>query len=396
MNPILNILIFILSPFLGFIISIFNEKRTAAKFIFLLFFFLIGCSFRFDNIEFDSYQYALDFSEMRQYGSDIILLDRLDRGKLDLYDFCISSLLYKYTSSARFLYAIYAVVFGFFILKSYFYVKKDFSSKRDIYFYILILTIFCLNPHINLNGVRYFTATWLFFTSFLAYYMYHKKYWLVGFVLTPFIHISYLIPSFFIIISKIFVKHYNFKLIYYVSIISFIIGIVLPIDQLFEMLPTDFGIFQRYEAYTSEEAYLRRLAMAESRNVFYHIFSKFPFVYIFISLLQLKKYNLELKKEDLYLFTYVMLLLSFLFVCDKIPSISRFYCISYMLFLLFILRLYKEYKLNFIKRLIILSPLFLFGRIYEVFVNHDSVLSNIYLYRPIWDIIDYALSYKLK
>ena len=65
-------------------------------------------------MEVDSFRYALDFAEMRKYDSKDILLARLFQGKIDFYDFFICYIVSLFTYSARFLYAIYAIIFGFF------------------------------------------------------------------------------------------------------------------------------------------------------------------------------------------------------------------------------------------------------------------------------------------
>ena len=201
MNPLLNFVLFIFSPLLGVIVSIINKRNKFSDFIFLAFFFLIGCSFSFHNMEVDSYRYAVDFAQLREYDSEFILLERLFQGKIDFYDYFVCDIVSRFTESARFLYAVYAVIFGFFVLKFYHFINEDWGKRKDTYVWIIILVIFFLNPHMNINGVRYWTATWMFFTSFIAYFIYKKRKWILGLVFVPIVHISFLIPLCFIFIG---------------------------------------------------------------------------------------------------------------------------------------------------------------------------------------------------
>lgn len=393
MASIFNILIFILNPFAGFIYNLFRPINRISYIIFILFFFYIGCSFSFHDIRVDSYRYADDFSNIVKYGNIGVLSQRILQGKLDIYDYVICSIVSLFTESARILYAIYAAIFGYFILKFYHFIGHDWGKRKDIYVWIIILSIFFLNPHMNINGVRYWTATWVFFTSFIEYFIYHKKKWILVLVLVPFIHISYLIPLCFIVISYIFLLHFGLKQIYYITIVSLVVGMLLPVDKILLLLPTDLGVFDHFEAYTNEGNVSEKQLLQHNRSMLYILFSKLPCVYVIAFLLNIKYRKIYFRDEDSFLFTFIMLMLSFLFLLDKIPSLSRFYYISYMLLIYLTFRIYKENRRPFIKITIVLIPIFFFGLLYQVFIIHDSVLSNIYLYKPTWDIIEFALSY---
>lgn len=395
MNPLLNFVLFIFSPLLGFVISLINKRNKLSGFIFLFFFFLIGCSFSFHDISVDSYRYAIDFGQVKTYNLETVWFDRLLQGRIDLYDFLVSCLIGKFTDSARFLYAFYAVFYGYFILKFIHFVCDDWGKGKDVYIWIIILVIFFLNPHMNINGVRFWTATWVFFTTFLAYCLYHKNKWILGFIVTPLIHISFLLPLCFMIVSFVFYKHFKLKTLYYLAIISFVIGIILPVDKIIEMLPVSFGVFEHFEAYTEEGYVSEMAALKQERSTLNVLFSRLPFVYVFVLLIHLKNKPI-IYEYNTFFVTFILLFLSFLFVVDKIPSMGRFYYLAYMFLIYLTFRIYKYNRSKFIQRLILLAPILFFGKIYQIYVIHDLVLSNIYLYRPTWDIINFALSYKLQ
>lgn len=345
-------------------------------------------------MEADSYRYALDFSNMSQYDNEDIILTRLLQGKIDLYDYIIPYIVIHFTKSPRILFGVYAVIFGYFVLKFYHLINDDWKKKKNIYVWIIIIVIFMLNPYMNINGVRYWTASWCFFTSFIAYFLYHNKIWLTGLLLTPIIHISFLIPLFFVLLTVISKQTFNYNQLYYITIITFIIGILLPLDKIISILPAEFGIFDHFEAYIDEGYISENTNLSNKRNIIFILICKLPYLFVFNFLYTVRKLKLKLDNEDLVLFYFVYLLLSFLFIFERIPSVARMYYISYMLLIYLTFRIYKRFHLLSIKKMILFIPVFFLGSIYDVITIHNLVLSNLYFNKPIWNILEYALSLK--
>ena len=117
-----NYLLFIVWPFLSFINSVKQFKYLHSKILILLFFGLYGYTYIFIEGT-DSISYAISFINMSStditgFFSSIKSFQSEDSGTLDSVIPIISFILSRLTDNPYILYAIFSIIFGFYLILS--------------------------------------------------------------------------------------------------------------------------------------------------------------------------------------------------------------------------------------------------------------------------------------
>ena len=392
MNFILNIIIFILWPFGGFLYSLIRPINRLTYLFFAIFFFLIGSSFYLQNELADSFRYAENYREFCENGMEtmffyyFILL-----GQLDIYTFLTYSICSYISDNPRVLFGLYGAVFGIFVCHYYVLIKKDNWKNNNLYYWIFIFIIYLLNPHTNINGVRFWTATWMFFSLLISCVMFNKKKNLFFICLTPLIHTSYIIPLLLFLLSRL--KFFKTKTIYIFSISLFIISFVFDMNNFINLLPSDFGVFSHFQAYLDGE-YMKEIAQkADSRSMIYRILSTSSICFCLYILNKVYNNTSIMTTDDVKLLDFALLLFSFCSFFGGIPSVGRFYTLLYMITIYLLYRLYIVRKNKSISLItLLLFPCFC-TIIYNNLNYHSIVINPIYIYGSLGDIISFSLSY---
>ena len=394
MNSLFNIILFILWPFGGFLFSMIRPINRTTYLYFAFFFFLIGSSFYLQNELADSFRYAENYKNFCKNGVDVMFVYYfLFLGQLDIYTFLSYCLCGFFSDNPRILFGLYGIVFGLFVCHYYVLIRKDFSNKKNLYIWIILLIIYFLNPHTNINGVRFWTATWMFFSLIISDTFYRKRKTFVFICLTPLIHTSYIIPLLLLFISQL--QLLKTRTVYIFSICMFIIGSVLEIRKFIDFLPMDLGVFSHFQAYLDED-YISEIAQrANERSVFQRILSSCSVCFCFFILHKVYKNVTNLTKSDKKLLDFSLILFSFCSFFGGLPSVGRFYILLYMISIYLLYRLYKVQKNKHVSIVILLLFPFFCTTIYNNLIYHSIVLNPIYIYGSLGDILSFALSYKI-
>lgn len=389
MNSFFNLMLFFVWPMGGFLYNLVRPINRLTYIIFILFFFLIGCSFSFTDPSVDSYRYAEDFVKMS--GSDLysgFLYQIVFLGRIDFYYSLIALLLGAITNNPHFLYGIFGAIYGFLVCRLFVLLKRDWRSSFNIYVWILFMFMFILNPHSNINGVRFWTATWLYIVSLISYVIYGQKKWLIGILLTPFVHSSFIIYVCILFISYQFRNKY--KLLYVICVIVFILNIVGIDTIILRVIPNDFSLFAHYQAYVNEE-YMGEIAKEQAGKNIIH--KMLPLYMNILYLFFVYKAIVGIEKIDRntrFFLIVSMICCIFNILFSFIPSMARFdvillTCFSYLLY-----KYYSCYR-NYLYSMLILfliPPLIIY--IYDFYFIHVSVLNPIYITGSLLNVLNFS------
>lgn len=373
-----SILLFLLWPFGGFLYSLFHFKTKSSFLIFILFFMLIGYFFTFQNTYADSYGYAIKFVELCKSKMNLSnVLDQYLNGDLtDVYTFIVSIGVSFFSEEPNVLFAFYGLIFGTF---SYLCLKlqvKDRLGKLNIYFLILLFLFAFLNPYSNLNGVRFWTATFVFYYS-LVNILYHKIKWITGLLLTSLIHFSFIIPVFVVLIYFIFQKRLG--VFWALFLLSVIFVLFEPLKFSFDNIVFLNGVFEKkFIDYTNTESIANLKNINSSSSVVYNIYMKSKIYYSIILLFFVKFKYCEIKKRKYFkeLYGITLLMFSFSNFVYYIPSMSRFMTLSFMLLFFLLFKIYNLNRTRTWQIFILIAPILFALDIYISINLGNSLISS--------------------
>lgn len=195
-----KIFLFIISPFFAFLYSLRTMRTKSSYVVFFLFAVFFGMAFSvpsgtnatftgdgadyrewFDRYKLiDSYTFINDFEGFLSF----------DEGKKDFYFDTIAYYTTRITDNYHVMFMVFAIVFAFFMLKSF----RFLTAERNLTFSIagLILSYwFTSNQIFNINGVRFWTAAWVgIYAIFQIFRNNNKRYWML-LLITPYFHGSF-------------------------------------------------------------------------------------------------------------------------------------------------------------------------------------------------------------
>ena len=251
---VIHFFLFISWPFISFIFALKNFNQPKAKYFIILFFGLFGYTFFINsNSAADSIRYAqtfIDFSNSSYLELHTILSSfNYDNGSsFDIVIPLLSFSLSKITNNWHILFAVYAILYGYFNIKcislmyNLYLTKANYNSLLYFLFFLLIAPIY------EINGIRYYLATWIFFYG--AYYVviYEKYIYLIIALFSCLVHFSYFSANMILIVFVILGRK---NIVYYPLLIS---SFIVPkyseklINNIVDQLP--FGLSLHVNDYT--------------------------------------------------------------------------------------------------------------------------------------------------
>ena len=400
--------LFIVWPFGSFLFALQNIKLKSSAIIIILFSMVFGYSFSFTDTSADSYRIAYVFSVFNFSSfSEIIALYKAG-GTPDVYRFLVYGITKLFTNNPKVLFALCGFVFGLFMYLSLLMFSKEKENKNELCIVLLSLFFFSLNPLPNLNGFRFWTATWVYFYAATNFCVYNNKIWIIGVLITPLIHFSFLFIS-PLLIALVFLKKFiytenNVKQgILILFIATFILSWFLETNS----IKLDFltrndllnpSINSKVSIYNSD-----RLTdvIQERETSFFHtvsrISAKILKIYIFIFILKVRKIIMNNPDElSVRLLAYVMIFASFGYIATVIPSGGRFVHIAYLAAILLFLRVYVQSPSEQLRPFIFLGlPVFSFQILFNIGYLGYTVVSGTIWYGNLFWIIYEGIGYKV-
>ena len=202
MPNLLAILLFPISPFLSFLIACTNLKSRANGVVFVLFYALFGFCHTFGDIRSDAFRKATDFaSHFPESFSDII--QRFADGDImDIYEPILFSWLKGFTNDPHVMLLFVGLISGFFILCTIRRILSDYQGRYNALVYIIILMVILLLSPVHLGGVRNISALSIFAYSAIRFLVDRKSIWIIGILITPLIHFSFILFAILAIVAR--------------------------------------------------------------------------------------------------------------------------------------------------------------------------------------------------
>jgi hypothetical protein len=330
------LILFVIWPFLAFVIALANYYKKEARMIVYLFLVYFGLTFVAEQIYMDAVRYIASFvhnatlpnSDFFKIVGGFYNTDNY----VDILEPLISFLVSRITDDYHFLFAAYAVIFAFFYLRSInlLYDRYRENPNRNAGLYLLFFTL--LIPVTNINVVRMWVAAWIFFYGAYLVLSTHKAKYLLITLGACLMHWSFVSVN-IILLAYFFAGNRN-RIYTPIAIVSFIVpNIVFP---LFDFTSRFLGgaVATRFSNYTSE-SYTQVVQQAsEQASWFLNLNGNLIYYYFIVAILTIRifrrKYMRGKTEENLY--SFLLLLFSMVNFGRSLPAFGARFQTVFILF----------------------------------------------------------------
>lgn len=386
-----RLLFFIIWPFGAFIHSLTTPQSHGSRLIFYLWFVLFGLCFLPVNEEADSYEYAQRFYNSKNmseytYQRDVeeFFTNSFNSDTKDIYVLTAFYIVSRVTDNVHVLFMLFAMVFGFFYVKSMKYaLYSEGNARSDLIFYILFGWFCISNPIFNINGVRFWTAAWIGVYIMFRYLV--KEDWKV-LLLLP---IVYLVHASFVFYIAVFLIYILFRKFHKAWNIVFMISLFfsglsfLPMisEYIMDYLPLNLQMMLQY--YSSDEYVAYRTERLETLSIYARFFMDLPKIAINLIAVLCLLNRKKLEKNEIVskILEFVVILLSLSNILSTIPSGGRFLnmVIPFFVYLLVTnIQFAKQYKW-----VVYLIPVMYIYPVYLWLLNVHAVTSLSIYFTPL-------------
>lgn len=380
------LLLFLLWPFLALILALIKYNQKGAKTVVYIFLIYFGLTFVLGSVYLDSHSIAAGLRATAELPfSDLFaILGGLFSGNssIDIYQPLITFLVSRFTSDHRILFAVFASVFGLFYLKSINFLDNLYRKSPGPNALIHLIFFAFIIPITMINGVRMWTAAWVFFYGAIQVVLYRDKKFLLICFSSIFIHWSFLSANAILIIYFLLG---NRNIIYIpLAMVSFYLPrLLVPLYGNLSMILGG-SIRERYKGYTSEGYNIVYHELHEQANWYVYLGDKLVLYYLVIALIVISFVFRKVEKtdQDKNLFSFSILFLTFVNFAAPIPSFGNRFQILFFLFATVYVFMYFLKTQE--KRIHLLSWLGLFPMLLYVVVGFriGSEVINAWLFIP--------------
>lgn len=380
-NSIKLLLLFFMWPFASLITSLKYYKQSWSKIIFILFCIYFGFAFVVpENKEGspDSARYAQALIEIHNsrlsFHSFINSLYSIETNNVDIYQPTITWVLSLVTNNVHILFAIFALVFGYFYANNLWIILNRIKQKIPFSLFIFILVFALLNPLWNINGVRMYTAAQIFIYGVLLFFINKNKKGILWAASSCLVHISFIFPVALLLLFLFLPKK---PTAYFIFLM--VTAIISEIDLVrlrgsLSFLPS---VLQYRINYYTDSAYALSV-LESSKTLSWHVkFSDYALKGVIYSLIIVTFYSdrQKLKNEDqLYtLFSLSLFMIGWANISSLVPSGGRFLTIAYILTFTFFILYISEQKVPKLvnKTKLFAIPFLIFFCIFNIRVGFD-------------------------
>ncbi|MGA9213158.1 EpsG family protein, partial [Kaistella sp.] len=245
------IALWLFNPFLSGIYLFRNLKQNTSILPYLLLSFFFGLSFVVSTTGGDSVRYTAELVTYHQQNISLsqVLNQFYEDGNstLDVYQPLVTWAVSIFTANTKVLFAIFALVFGYFWFKSLLIIRSNIDIPLKGLAGLAFLLLALINPIWNINGVRMWTAVGIFFYGIILLYLQNSKRGWFFLILPMFIHFSLIISLILYLLYRV-IPSKNKTALLVLFIFTFFLG-ELNLDvvrEYFELLP---GIIQTKQGY---------------------------------------------------------------------------------------------------------------------------------------------------
>lgn len=326
-----KIVLFLFNPAVSSIASL-KDLRDGVSHRFLYAWFIIfGIGFCALNESADSYRYVEEFKVQSNYTTTQYLAEvndylTFESDIKDIYTLSVNFLVGRFSDNYHWTYLIYAIVFGFFYIKSLKIFLRHNKVSSNLVF-CMLLFIFCFsNPIFNINGVRFWTAAWIGVYVSLKLFV-DKDYRQIPLLfLLPFVHGTSIIWVAIMLMSLLMSRFQGITILLFI-VSSFIsaVSYLSLIGDYTHLLP-QFMQNQVY-AYTESEWAIERMGGVSEYGAAYADFliSLPGYFNILLSyLLIINRREINKNKDSKRLLTVMLAMAALTNFISGVPSLHRF------------------------------------------------------------------------
>jgi hypothetical protein len=337
--------LFMIWPFLAFITAIINYSQKESRKVVYIFLIYYGLTFVINSATYvDAAGYAMNlkvnaalpFSDFFKIVGGLYASDT----SVDIVEPFISFIVSRFTDDYRILYAVFAAIFGFFYLKSIdlLYDRYHENPGWNVGIHLAFFTI--IIPITYINGFRMYAAAWIFFYGAYNVILHHDYRYLLIALASSFVHFSFLSANILLIIY-FFVGNRN-AIYLPIALISFVIPQLFAATFQSISLKLGGGLQSRFESYTNKEFLGIRQESFDQASWFLKSVNDLVFYYILLAIIVIQiRYGYLMKgKAERNLFSFLLLLISFVNFGRAIPSFGARFQIVFLLFATFYVFLY--------------------------------------------------------
>lgn len=322
-----TIVIAMIWPIMGLIMALKHYNKFNTKNIILVFCVLYGFTFVI-NEEMDGDRYAERLKN--DYGkpfSDSAFNEHITglyETSLDFVQPLINFVISRVTDSHHVLFAVYALVFGYFWLKSIDFVNKRFQMDRNELTILYTIFFISLIPIFNINGFRMWTAAWIFIYGALHVVVNKDWRYLLISLAACTVHFSFLTANVILILWFFLGNH---KWVYLsLALITFAISeLDLSVVRSYTQMISP-ALESKANAYASD-AYADKVAQLRGNDAWFMqlspILTRYLLLFnlLFMIFVSTKK---KLPKSELNLLSFTLLFLAYANIASLVPSGGRF------------------------------------------------------------------------
>ena len=339
-NPVSSkyyLLLFLLWPFLAFLVALADYSHKEAKKVVYLFLIYYGATTVVDvgyYIDAAGYALALKKQSLLPFSDITKIFTNLysEGGSIDVVESLLSFLVSRFTHDHRVLFAVYAAIFGFFSLKSINLLHERYRQSPNLDALIFLGFFSFLLPVMAISGFRMWTAMWIFLYGAYHVILYRDiKYFLFAFG-AVFVHWSFLSVN-GILLIYFFLR--NRDIIYIpLALFSFVAPYIIAPFLSVVSLKMGGAFEDRYSMY-SNEAYASGIQESMQQAAwFMRIGSDLVLYFLLLAIIIIRfKYGYLMKgKAESNLFSFNLLLLTFVNVGKTLPSLGGRFQMLFFLF----------------------------------------------------------------
>lgn len=324
--------LFLLNPFLSAITSLKDIRDGVSHRFLYLWFLVFGAGFcaLFDAA--DSYRYVQDFMMERnytwqQYVGQLQDYISFESNIKDIYTLSMNYFVGRFTDNYHWTLFFYAIVFGFFYIKSLRTLLRYEDVRKTVVFYFLLFLFCYSNPIFNINGVRFWTASWIAVYASLKLVMDKQyRYWLL-LIITPLIHGTFPIWVVTFIVAMMTHRFFRvWKVLFVLSSFVTAVSFLSVLDSASGYLPQ--FMQNQIWSYTQSQEAVKKISgeVAEALPLYAQIFNALPgyFILLLSYLVVFNEKRFTVDKLSTRLFQYFVVLSTITNFLSSIPSVYRF------------------------------------------------------------------------
>lgn len=386
-------IIFLIYPFGGFLFALRDFKSKSSIVVIFLYFLLFGFAFTPEKEGLDSYRYIERFNYTTFESSDDFVDIAADffsfesENTKDIYLFLSYYVVGLFTNNYHFLFLLFAFVFGFFYLKSFSILVTNRNITYTVAIIMLILWFGLSNPIFNINGVRFWTASWIAVFTMYQVFIRNNKLFLILALLTPLIHASYYLFILLLLVMLFTRKFEKFWIpVFYFSLLGLGTSFLSFTDSIVDFLPP--FLQKMVFLYTESDDALAKMAGIE-KHIIIQIVEKLPSLFVMVLLFLIIKHRniLKINAVSRNLYQIILIWYSFVFFTINIPSVGgRFFAVGTPLIIYLWINSYIV--LSRYNRLIIYGlPIAYSYAIWSWLVKMSMVTEPSFFFSPLYNII---------